>query len=210
VSRARRRHPTVARRLFVLLAIALPATAGPAVRAQPRPPRWPDGTRILVWTDRTHAPSGAEALVERAVENWSRAAEGRVTLTTTPSIDAASVRVHFMQSDTNFGETAPRVDGTTGAIVGADVAIRGEAESNALGDRIVMYLTALHELGHALGLPHSDDFGAIMYRFRAPTDSARYFTAYRQRLGSLDEIGTASATGISASDLQALRTLYTH
>jgi hypothetical protein len=80
------------------------------------------------------------------------------------------------------------------------------------GDRLqrklVAYLTLLHEIGHALGLPHTDDFNTIMYRFRRPTDPARYFLRYRRRLGSERDVGSQHASGLSPADAAALRQLY--
>ena len=73
---------------------------------------------------------------------------------------------------------------------------------------IVVYLTALHELGHALGLPHTDEFSDIMYSFRRPDDGERYFGAYRKKLRAIGDIGSASATGLSSADVAALRQLY--
>jgi len=68
--------------------------------------------------------------------------------------------------------------------------------------------TALHELGHALGLPHTNAFDDIMYSFRRPDDGERYFGAYRRRLRSDDDIGAELASGLSAADVSALQTLY--
>jgi hypothetical protein len=188
----------------VLIAVGLAAMA----RSQPGPPRWPAGETVLAWIDSAQAPPGAEALVERALKNWTDAAEGRVALKKTALEDGAKLRIRFIRSETNYGETAPHVDPRTRAIVGADVGIRAEAPGDLLNQRIVIYLTALHELGHALGLRHSDDFGAIMYRFREPGDGERYFMQYRRRLRSAEDIGAPTATGISGEDLGALRMLY--
>jgi len=145
------------------------------------------------------------------MKTWTDAAEGRFTLETGATKDAAPIRVYFVGRESNYGETLPRIDRRTGAIVAADVVISADvvaAAGDALQQRIVAYLTALHELGHALGLPHTDDFSTIMYSFRRPDDGRRYFSAYRRRLRSADDIGSARATGLSDADVAALRTLY--
>src|SRR5262245_57091302 len=129
-------------------------------------PHWAVGARIAVWMDPSHAPAGAAALVERAMNVWTEASNGRLTLVRAGARADAAIRVFFVQSDTNYGEAAPRVDPKTGLITQADVAINGEVPDDPLDARIIVYLTALHELGHALGLRHSDTFSAIMYRFR--------------------------------------------
>ncbi len=78
--------------------------------------------------------------------------------------------------------------------------IAGDVAGDAVQQRIVIYLTALHELGHALGLPHTDVFDDIMYSFRRPDDGERYFGAYRRRL-------TLAATTSARSEPPASRRL---
>ena len=169
--------------------------------------RWKKGAVILVLIDSRGGPEGADALVERAMTTWTGAAEGRFTLRKTAASDA-NVRVQFVSGNAIYGEARPRV-GPTGDIIAADVRINGDVSGDTMDRRIVVYLTALHELGHVLGLPHTDEFGDIMYSFRRPDDGARYFGAYRRRLRTMEDIGSARATGLSASDLAALRALYT-
>ena len=50
------------------------------------------------------------ALVERAMKTWTDAAAGQIVLARAATRDEASIRVFFVQSDTNYGEAAPRVD----------------------------------------------------------------------------------------------------
>jgi hypothetical protein len=169
---------------------------------------WPAGARVAVWIDTSRAPLGAADLVERAMKTWSAASGGRLTLVRASGRDDAAIRVFFVQSDTNYGEAAPRVDPKTGLIGRADVAINAAVPDDPMHARIIIYLTALHELGHALGLAHSDTFSAIMYRFRRPDDGPRYFGAYRSKVRSLDDIGSTRATGLDDEDVTALRNLY--
>jgi hypothetical protein len=142
------------------------------------------------------------------MQTWSAAAAGRVTLRRTGAAEGASIRVMFVSDDYRYGETAPRIDRATGTISSADVAINAALVDDPLLQRIIIYLTALHELGHALGLEHTDDFSTIMYAFRRPSDGDRYFGAYRRRLHSADDIGTPAATGLAPADVAALRALY--
>jgi hypothetical protein len=170
--------------------------------------RWASRSLIPVWIDARASPPGSEVLVERALTAWTRAAGGRFVLRKTTSRDAALIRVFFARADGIYGETAPRIDRTTGLIGSAEVLIAGDIAGDAAQQRIVVYLTALHELGHALGLPHTDVFDDIMYSFRRPDDGERYFGAYRRRLTSSDDIGGERATGLSPADVAALQNLY--
>jgi hypothetical protein len=189
--------------LFSALGVILVTQVAPA-----KPAHWPDRAVIFVWIDPHTAPSGGDALVERAMSTWTQAAGGHFTLKKTTDTNVALVRVGFVGGDGIYGETRPRIDRRTGTIDEAEVHINRDVAGDALDQRIILYLTALHELGHALGLPHSDDFGTIMYRFRRADDGERYFEAYRQRLRSGDDVGSARATGLAPGDLAALRALY--
>jgi hypothetical protein len=170
--------------------------------------RWPVGAEIRVWIDPVGAPAGGDALVERAMKTWTDAAQGRFRLERVSSKDSARVRVHFFTRDWRYGMTQARPDPRTGLITEAEVIVAADADGDALDHRIVIYLTALHELGHALGLSHSADIDDIMYLFRQEGDGERFFGAYRRRLGSGDEIGSPRATGLSAEDVRVLRNLY--
>jgi hypothetical protein len=180
-----------------------------AVTAQPvHAPRWPARAVIDVWVDAHGAPAGTEALVDRALATWTRAAAGEFVLRKSPTREAARLQVWFAQADGIYGEAAPKIDRSTNTITSAEVLITGDVPGDPLQQRIVIYLTALHEIGHALGLPHTAVFDDIMYSFRRPDDGERYFGAYRRRLRTAEDIGTERANGLSPADLAALRALY--
>jgi hypothetical protein len=169
---------------------------------------WPPGAVIRVRVGQSFARPVDPNLVERAMKTWTGAAAGRFRLERAPDGTPADVRVSFATGDALLGETSPITDRRTGLIVGADIAIAANVTGDSIGQQLVVYLTALHELGHALGLPHSDDMADIMYRFRRPDDPDRYFGAYRKRLRSVDDIGSARASGLSARDIATLIDLY--
>lgn len=191
----------------IIVASAL-AAAAPAA-SQPGPPllHWPEGRRILVWIDPALVPSGADALVGRAMATWTQAADGRFTLARTAEEAGADMRVRFVRRSGLYGESRPLGDAATGLILSAEVFITAEVAGDAIDRQVVLYLTALHELGHALGLPHTGEFSSIMYAFRVPDDGARFFGTYRSRLRTADDIG-AVVTGLSDRDVRALRALY--
>ena len=190
---------TAARVIPILLILATQAASAA---------HWPPGAVIRVWIDPAGAPAGADVLVERAMKTWTNAALDRFTLERTARKDGAGVRVHFFTRDWRYGMTQTHPDPRTGLIADADVVVAADAGRDALDRRIVIYLTALHELGHALGLSHSADINDIMYLFRVEGDGERFFGAYRKRLRSADDIGSTRATGLSTEDVRLLRSLY--
>jgi hypothetical protein len=184
------------------------AMLGGVSQALPARPRWPTRAVITSWVDGRTAPAGAAMLVERATATWTRAAQGRLTMRKAASDEDALVHIRFARADGIYGEALPRIDRRTGFITSAEVVMAADVAGDALQQQIVIYLTALHELGHALGLPHTAKFDDIMYSFRRPDDGERYFGAYRRRLGSAEDIGTDRATGLSPDDIVALHALY--
>lgn len=190
------------RAVVVLVALLSAAQAPPVVR------HWAKGQTIRVWIDTLDSPPNGETLVARAMRTWTNAADGRFRLEKMPTAADAPVQVHFMAADYRYGVTSPRVDRQTGLIVRAEVAVAADAGRTPLERSIIVYLTALHELGHALGLEHTNDIGTIMYLFREPGDGERFFGAYARRARSFDDIGSDQATGLSPDDVTTLRKLY--
>ena len=70
----------------------------------------------------------------------------------------------------------------------------------------VVYLTCVHELGHAFGLTHTRFFADIMYSFQYGGDFGTYFMRFRDQLDVWDDIRGASP--LSAADGDTFRYLY--
>lgn len=191
-----------------IVAVLLACGAAPGISRGDEPARWATGAAIPVWIESVRVPAEQLDMVRRAFSTWSDAAEGAFRFVETSEFPATGIRVRFVRSDQSFGETMPYLDDRTGRIVRADVVVTTERPGDETYKLMVLYLTALHEVGHALGLPHTDDFRTIMYQFKRPADPDRYFLAYRRLIESTRDIGAENATGLAPADRAALRRLY--
>jgi matrixin len=136
-------------------------------------------------------------LAEWALGAWQSASEGKLRFTRAASEQKARLRFYWATGAAGlYGETRPlRVDGQAGAAIyvlpdltqlGADIAAAGQKDK--LFRHTVVYLTFLHESGHALGHAHTADFDSIMYSFRYGGDILEYFSRYRRKLAARDDI----------------------
>jgi hypothetical protein len=156
---------------------------------------------------------GDRELASWALEAWRRAATG---LRFEPAKESdALIRLYWREQDSGlYGETQPlMVGGRPGAAVfiQADVTLLGEdiarrASRDPLFRESIVYLTCLHELGHALGLSHTADFRDIMYFFGFGGDIVDYFNRYRTQLRSRSDIATVS--GLSDNDKRRITARY--
>jgi hypothetical protein len=146
-----------------------------------------------------------------AFETWQRESGGALTFRKSETEAHARIRLHWANGQGSlYGETqSVDVDGKHGAIIyvlpdtsmlGRDIDAATRSD-HLLRDSIV-YLTCLHESGHALGLPHTAAFADIMYTFRYGGDIVGYFGRYRQLLKARADMPKHS--GISDADRIAL------
>ena len=112
-----------------------------------------------------------------------------------------------MSRRTRGGEARPIVvEGVRGAEVYVLPAPDQPGEKDALLRDAIVYLTCLHETGHALGLPHTTRFADIMYSFQHGGDIAEYFGRYRRQLSARTDIRKQS--GMSPEDRKQLLELF--
>lgn len=149
-----------------------------------------------------------------ALEAWGSLAEPPVSFEPAAA-DEALIRIVWVPAVGGvYGEMRARqVAGRRGA----DVFIR--PDTDALGPDIaqvarrdplfrdtVVYLTCVHEMGHAFGLAHTRAFADIMYSFQWGGDFVDYFGRFREQLTDWGSI--RSANPFSDGDRTAFETLY--
>lgn len=142
-------------------------------------------------------------LAQWAFEAWQRASGGELKFTRVKDRNRARIRLNWASAEKGlYGETRPMdFEGHLGAevyVLPSPLPVNGD---RLLRDAIV-YLTCLHETGHALGLSHTRVFEDIMYSFQYGGDFHEYFGRYRRKLVTRGDI--AKNSGMSAADRERL------
>ena len=149
-----------------------------------------------------------------ALEAWGALADPPVRLVPAPE-GSAMIRVFWVRAGGGmYGEMrARRIEGRRGADIfvrpdtgglGPDIAAM--AQRDPVFRDTVVYLTCVHELGHAFGLIHTRAFADIMYSFQAGGDFVAYFKRFRDQLE--DWASIPGADPFSAGDRDAFGDLY--
>jgi predicted Zn-dependent protease len=149
--------------------------------------KWPAGTiRIALSKSLSSPPSNIKqdsdvlGSVRRSLARWSRAANVTFVETSSDAVsispsgngdgislitvaDTSENRAAFDSAD-RTGRTRIFYDSTTGAITEADVVVNPSAQFSTDGTigTYDLEATFTHEIGHVLGLDHSDEAGSVM------------------------------------------------
>ena len=145
---------------------------------------------------------------------WARASGGGLSLQSAAEAYAL-IRLYWVPlNDTTFGEMRRLMVGDRpGAAVyiraelaalGPDIA--GREKQDPLWRDTIVFLTCVHEIGHALGLPHTADARDIMYSFGYGGDIVEYFARYRRKLKVRSDMRAVSS--LSEADMRQLSALH--
>jgi hypothetical protein len=208
--------------LLTVMRVALGATAlGIIVSAQgmPRMSIEADG-RVTYFInagkpDASYSPADRELAVW-ALDDWARGTGRAIRFEEAKTEQSALLRIHWVPAGGGqYGEMRSIVlpDGRRGADVyvrpdteGLGPEIAQRARQDPLFRDTVVYLTCVHEIGHALGMEHTARYGDIMFFFGYGGDIPGFFARYRRQLATRKDIPKVS--GLSDDDITRLRGLY--
>ncbi|KAF7136459.1 hypothetical protein RHSIM_Rhsim08G0057900 [Rhododendron simsii] len=151
--------------------------------------KWPPTKYQLTYAFPPETNSDAKSAVAKAFSTW--ASNTQFTFSESPNHDSADLKIGFYRGD--HGDGAP-FNGANGVLAHAFAPTDGRFHYNEdhsfsvdpVAGSFHMETVALHEIGHLLGLAHSEVQEAIMY----------------------PGIAAGTAKGLNVDDIQGIKTLY--
>jgi hypothetical protein len=158
---------------------------------------------------------GDDVLAMWALEEWARSTNGAFRFERVSRPDAALLRISWLPwaEDAALGRMEPMiVDGREGASIAIRPdegrfrpSIRRGVQADPLLRDVVLYYVCLHEVGHALGLSHSDNPRDVMWPGNNGVTLPVY-QRYRHLLQTRDDI--PRTTWLSHDDVARFKEIW--
>ncbi|HKE83244.1 MAG TPA: matrixin family metalloprotease [Vicinamibacterales bacterium] len=165
----------------------------------------PDGTLryfIARPEEKSGYREGDAELATWALEEWQRSLGGAVRFERVEREDSAAIRVHWLpwSEEAALGRMEPATVGGR-SVASVDIrpdefrfrpTVRRRIIEDPLMRAVVVYYVCLHEVGHALGLTHSDNARDLMWPGGNGGVSLPVYDHYRHRIETRDDIPRVS------------------